>query len=173
MSSNNYKLLLLLILPISGCSVYSFTGAALVSGEQTVSIQQFYNNALLGPSNMSQVFTQKIKDYFQQNTNLTLVDKEGDLQFDGYISNYTVSPVAPNASANNTAQVSVISRITITVKATYVNIKNEQFDFDQNFSFFVNFDSENVDLASNEDQFVEEIFDQIILDIFNASVANW
>ena len=45
--------------------------------------------------------------------------------------------------------------------------------FDKNFSFFVNFDSESTDLASSEDQFVEEIFDQIILDIFNASVANW
>ena len=29
------------------------------------------------------------------------------------------------------------------------------------------------ELSSNEQEFVEEIFDQIILDIFNSSVANW
>jgi len=121
---------------------------------------------------MSQVFTEKIRDYFQQNTSLTLVENNGDLQFDGYISNYTVNPVAPTAGPDG-LQISSTSRIQITIKTTYVNIKNDQFDFDQNFSFFVDFDSENIDLASNEDQFVEEIFDQIILDIFNASVANW
>jgi len=176
MNWKNYKSLLLFILPIilplGGCSVYSFTGASLVNNEQTISIQQFYNNALLGPSTMSQVFTEKIRDYFQQNTSLTLVENNGDLQFDGYISNYTVNPVAPTAGPDG-LQVSSTSRVQITIKATYVNIKNDQFDFDQNFSFFVDFDSENIDLASNEDQFVEEIFDQIILDIFNASVANW
>ncbi|MCP4456981.1 MAG: hypothetical protein GY816_02980 [Cytophagales bacterium] len=172
MNWNKYRLLVLLVLPVSGCSVYSFTGASLVNGEQTVSIQQFYNNALLGPSNMSQVFTEKIRDYYQQNTSLTLVDNGGDLQLDGYIANYSVTPVAPRAGSDQ-IQVSTTSRVSISVKATYVNIKNEQFDFDKNFSFFVNFDSETTDLASNEDQFVEEIFDQIILDIFNASVANW
>lgn len=172
MNLNRYKFLFLLILPASGCSLYSFTGASLVDGEQTVSIQQFYNNALLGPSNMSQVFTEKIKDYFQQNTRLTLVNDNGDLQFDGYISSYTVSPVAPRVGSDG-LQVSTTSRITIIVKTTYTNIKNEQFDFDRNFSFFVNFDSQSIDLTSNEDRFVAEIFDQIILDIFNASVANW
>ena len=172
MNWKKFNLLLLLIIPVSGCSVYSFTGASLVNEEQTVSIQQFYNNAFLGPSNMSQVFTEKIRDYFQQNTRLTLVENAGDLQLDGYISNYTVTPVAPRAGADQ-LQISTTTRISITVKTTYVNIKNDQFDFDKNFSFFVDFDSESTDLASNEDQFVEEIFDQIILDIFNASVANW
>ena len=157
-----------------GCSVYSFTGASLVNNEQTISIQQFYNNALLGPSNMSQVFTEKMRDYFQQNTSLALVDDSGDLQFEGFIASYTISPVAPNASGNRDGlQVSATSRISISVKATYTNIKDDQFDFDRNFSFFRDYDSETTDLASNEDQFVEEIFDQIILDIFNASVANW
>ena len=172
MNSNSYKLLLLLFIPLSGCSVYSFTGASLVNGEQTVSIQQFYNNSLLGPSNMSQVFTEKIRDYFQQNTSLTLVENNGDLQLDGYVSNYTVTPVAPTGGRDG-GQISTTSRVTITVKATYLNIKDDQFDFDKNFSFFVNFDSESTDLTSSEDQFVEDIFKQIIIDIFNASVANW
>lgn len=122
---------------------------------------------------MSQVFTEKMRDYFQQNTSLSLVQNDGDLQFEGFISNYTVTPVAANASQGDGLQVSATTRITITVKATYTNLRNDQFDFDRSFSFFQDFDSENTDLQSVEDQLVEEIFDQIILDIFNASVANW
>jgi hypothetical protein len=173
MKSSICSFLLLAILNW-GCSVYSFTGASLVNGERTISIQQFYNNALLGPSNMSQVFTEKMRDYFQQNTNLTLVEDEGDLQFDGFISSFTVSPVAPNANQRDGGlQTSATTRVTITVQVTYVNVKNDQFDFDQSFRFFQDFDSDANDLQSVEDQLVDEIFNQIILDIFNASVANW
>jgi hypothetical protein len=156
------------------CSVYSFTGASLVSGEETISIDQFYNNALLGPADMSQVFTEKMRDYFQQNTNLTLVNSNGDLQFEGYIASYNVTPVTPSASQNDNAlQVSSSTRISISVHVTYINLKNDEFDFDQKFSFFRDFETEQVDISAVEDQFVEEIFDQIIFDIFNASVANW
>jgi len=173
MKSSIYSLLALAVI-CTGCSAYSFTGASLVNGERTISIQQFYNNALLGPSNMSQVFTEKMRDYFQQNTSLALVQDNGDLQFDGFISSFTVSPVAPNANARDGGlQTSATTRVTITVQVTYVNIKNDQFDFDQSFRFFQDFDSEATDLQSVEDQLVDEIFNQIILDIFNASVANW
>ncbi len=167
--------LLTLLLGISlstGCGVYSFTGASISPDVKTISIQTFYNNAPLGPSTMSVTFTESIKDYYQQNTSLELVDSNGDLQIDGYISNYTITPVAANTGNQNQADFSALSRITITVSATYVNVKDPTFDFDKNFSFFLDYDTDT-DLASNEERFVEEIFDQIILDIFNASVANW
>ncbi len=160
------------LFPIS-CGVYGFTGASIDPSVKTISIQTFYNNATLGPSNMSVLFTETIKDYYQQNTSLSVVDDNGDLQIEGLISNYTITPVSATASGNNNeADFSSLSRITITVSASYVNTKDDEFDFDKNFSFFVDFDN-TIDLSSNEQDYVEEIFDQIILDIFNASVANW
>ena len=174
MKLKSFSLFLLLssLIFVSGCGVYSFTGASIAQDVKTISIQTFYNNAPLGPSNMSVLFTEKIKDYYQQNTSLEIVDNNGDLQIDGFISNYTVTPVAANQGVGNQGDFSALSRITITVSATYVNLKDPTFDFDKNFSFFKDFDTD-IDLASNEELFVEEIFDQIILDIFNASVANW
>lgn len=170
---NSSLLCLLLALACStGCGVYSFTGASISPEVKTISIQTFYNNAPLGPSNMSVLFTENVKDYFQQNTSLELVDVNGDLQLDGLITNYTITPVAANAGTQGQADFSALSRITITVSATYVNIQDPTYDFDKSFSFFKDFDTDT-DLAANEEQFVEEIFDQIILDIFNASVANW
>ncbi|MEO9870487.1 LPS assembly lipoprotein LptE [Ekhidna sp.] len=156
----------------SGCGVYSFTGASISPDVKTISIQTFYNNAPLGPSTMSALFTENIKDYFQQNTSLELTDVNGDLQIDGFISNYTITPVAATAGSQGQADFSALSRITITISASYVNVNDPTFDFDRTFSFFRDFDN-SINLPANEEAFVEEIFDQIVLDIFNASVANW
>lgn len=162
------------VVMLSSCGIYSFTGASISSDIKTISIQTFYNNAPLGPSNMSVVFTEKIKDYYQQNTSLTLVDDEGDLQLEGEIVNYTLNPVAPSASQNsNQVDFTSLTRISITVSAAYVNTQDDQFDFDRNFTFFLDFDQNTTDLSANEDGFVDEIFEQIVLDIFNSSVANW
>ena len=123
---------------------------------------------------MSQVFTEAIKDYFLQNTSLSFVNDDGDLQIDGSIERYTLSPVAPTASNDpNGIDFSTLTRITISVKAQYINTQDETFNFDQSFSFFQDFDQTTTDLSASEDGFVEEIFKQIIIDIFNASVANW
>ena len=178
-NSRNPKLLFYLLVSLaaglfSSCGVYSLTGVSLNKGEKTISIGTFYNNASLGPTNMSVLFTEEIKDYFQQNTSLELVDTNGDLNIEGDISNYTIAPVAANAAGgDNQADFSTLSRITITVKASYTNIKDPAFDFEnKNFSFFVDFDNTQ-DLSSIEEGLVEEVFEQIILDIFNASVTNW
>ncbi|MEO9475316.1 MAG: LPS assembly lipoprotein LptE [Cyclobacteriaceae bacterium] len=174
MRSIIFSLVLISTIFLSNCGIYSFTGASISPSVKTISIQTFYNNAPLGPSNMSATFTEMIKDYYQQNTSLTIVDSNGDLQIDGYVSNYQISPVAANASGSSTGvDYSSLSRITITVFATYINTQDDQYDFERRFSFFKDYDQNESDLSSNEQQFVEEIFDQIILDIFNASVANW
>ena len=54
----------------------------------------------------------------------------------------------------------------------YHNIDDDTFNYEKRFSFFKDFDQEEVDLSSVEEEFVEEIFDQIIIDMFNESVAN-
>jgi hypothetical protein len=175
MKLRNFRLLLLVLSLgfITNCGVYSFTGASISPDVKTISIQTFYNNAPLGPSNMSVLFTESVKDYFQQNTSLELIDNNGDLQLDGFITNYTITPVAATSSGQNDGlDFSALSRITITVNASYINVKDPSFDFDRSFSFFKDYDN-TIDLSGNEESFVEEIFDQIILDIFNASVANW
>ena len=165
---------LILLVALWGCGVYTFSGASISPDVKTISIQNFPNEAPLGPATMSVTFTENIKDYFQQNTNLALVDDNGDLQIEGYISDYRITPVAASASSSgNGPDYSSLSRITITVFASYINTKDDEFDFEKSFSFFVDYDQNTTDLASSEEQFVEEIFDQIIFDIFNASVANW
>jgi hypothetical protein len=174
---NKFIWLILLILgPLSSCGVYSFTGASIAPDIQTISIQRFIDEVGAGPPTMSQIFTEAIRDYYQQNTNLTLVDDNGDLQIEGSITGYRVAPLAPTASGNqnfNNADVAGLQRLTITVRASYINTKDDSFDFDKTFSFYRDYDPEREPLRSNEQDFIDEIFEQIILDIFNSSVANW
>lgn len=169
---NRILLLFLMALPY-GCGVYSFTGASISPDIKTISIQTFFNNAPLGPSNMSVLFTERIKDYFQQNTSLELVDNDGDLQMDGYIADYTITPVgATGGGGANATNLSPQTRITITVFATYFNTQDDTFDFEKRFSFWQDVD-ESEDINAIEQEIVEIIFDQLVIDIFNASVANW
>ena len=64
--------------------------------------------------------------------------------------------------------------MTLRVNASYLNNKDDQFNYEnKTFSFYKDFNQNTEELSSNEQEFVEEIFDQIILDIFNSSVANW
>ena len=167
----------LMIFGTTACGVYSFTGANIPAGTNTISIQTFYDEVGTGPPNLSQLFTEKIKDYYQQNTSLTLVPTEGDLQLEGSISGYRLTPMAPRASGSQNFEntdIAALQRLTITVKVTYLSTQDDTFDFEgQSFSFYQDYDPEKEDFNSIEATLVEEIYDAIILDIFNATVANW
>ena len=167
----------LMLVFLTACGVYSFTGANIPAGTNTISIQTFYDEVGSGPPNLSQLFTEKIRDYYQQNTSLTIVPTEGDLQIEGSIVGYRLTPMAPKSSGNqnfNDADIAALQRLTITVKTTYLSTQDDSFDFEgQSFSFYVDYDPEKQDFNSIEATLVEEIYDAIILDIFNATVANW
>lgn len=163
-----------LLLSLSGCGNYTFTGASLGPDVKTISIDNFFNDANGGPPNMSQLFTEEIRDYYQANTNLALVPENGDLLLEGAITRYEFVPVAPRASGSNeVADVAGLIRLNITVSASYINTYDDEFNFEnKSFTFFADFDSDR-DPSSVEEELIEEIFDQIIFDIFTATVANW
>lgn len=162
---------LISVLSLAGCGVYSFTGVAITA--ETMSIQTFYNEAEGGPPDLAQTFTNKLRDYYLQNTNLTLVKEDGELQVEGSVTGYKLSPIAPTAAGGNNVGLSDLTRLTITVTATYINTEDETFNFEnRKFSFYADYDS-NENLTVIENRLIEQIYDQIILDIFNASVANW
>ena len=156
----------------TSCGVYSFQGTTTTA--KNISIDEFYNNTDLGPANLGQTFTNRIKDYFIQNTNLSVVQSNGELRLEGTITGYTLTPIAPTSTGNPSEINSASStRLTITVKANYINTLDESMSFkDKSFSFFKDFSNDQT-LADIEEQLIKQIFDQISLDIFNASVANW
>lgn len=165
----------LLILSCQACGIYSFTGANISPDVKTISIDYFSNEAGDGPPNMSQQFTEMMKDYFQNNTNLAFDNAgNGDLQFSGAITGFSYKPISPTASGNpNEPDVAGLQRLTITVSVQYANTKDDTYDFDKTFSFYADYNPSTTQLSAVEPDLINQIFDSIILDIFNASVANW
>lgn len=159
------------LIPLS-CGVYSFTGAS--TNAKTISITEFYNNADLGPANMGQTFTNSLKNYFIQNSNLSIAAADGELQLEGEIMDYKLTPISPTSTGNpNDFNTASSTRVTITVKVTYVNSLDDKMSFkSKTFSFYKDFTNDQ-NYADVEETYIREIFERIIMDIFNASVANW
>jgi hypothetical protein len=169
--SNVRKLLFFFIstLALSSCKVsYSFTGAD-VGEAETISIAVFESGALEGPANLGPIFTESMRDYFQRNTPLDPASSNGDLEFSGEVSSYQVKQVAQGANQLQNAE---LQRLEITVSVDFINNYDPDASFTRKFSSFQDFGADQ-NLQDVEDELIEVIFDQVITDIFNASVANW
>jgi hypothetical protein len=167
--------LILLTVVLYQCGVYSFSGASISPDIETVSVDFFYNEAGDGPPNLSQLFTEGLKEYFQNNTNLGIDNSgNGDLQFSGNIASYRYAPMAPTVAGNeNQPDNAGLQRLTISVRVEYINTQDDTFDFDQQFSFYADYNPRTTSISAIEPALIEEIFTQLYVDIFNASVANW
>jgi hypothetical protein len=165
-------LCVLCFIPLSGCGVYSFTGTTLSPDIQNISIANFLNDVGGGPANISQRFTERLKEYYQQNSTLKIAAPDGnaDLQLEGSIIGYDVTPIAPTQGQNG--QLAALNRLTIRVQVRFVNTKNEEENFESPFSFYADFPQDRT-LTQVENDLITVIFDQIVFDIFNKSVANW
>jgi hypothetical protein len=159
------------IISCTGCGFvkYSFTGTTLRPDVKTISVANFINNSGGGPANITQNFTERVKDYYQQNSTLKIYPPNGtaDLQLEGAITGYDLTPIAPTQG-----QFASLNRLTVRVQVKFVNTKDETENFDAPFSFYADFPQERT-LTAVENELLTEIFDQIVLDIFNKSVANW
>ncbi|MCS7017943.1 MAG: LPS assembly lipoprotein LptE [Cytophagales bacterium] len=156
---------------------FTFSGINLDPKIQTMQIDLFYADVPAGPANLALQFTETLREYFMRNTRLRLVNSNGDLRFSGTITEYEVTPVAPSAGSVQSGgiefqQLGALQRLTIKVKVNYENVADESLNFEQEFSFFEDF-PQNQTLSQVEQDLIRRIFDQIILDIFNKSVANW
>lgn len=157
----------LLTVLIAGCRVYSFTGASISPDVKTISIAYFPNQASMVQPALSQIFTEKLREKFVSQTSLIQVNSNGDLQFEGAITDYTAIPTAIQGNEQ-----AALNRLTITVNVKFTNIKDEKQSFQTSFSRFTDYDSRK-NLASVEQELINEICNQLVDDIFNKAVINW
>lgn len=170
---NRFRVLIFILLLAShfslltSCGVYSFKGATLSPDIKSVTVVNFTMSTAGGPANMALQFNEKMKEYYQRNTSLALLPSNGDMQLEGTITGYEVTPTAP--TANDQA---ALNRLTITIQVKFTNNKDEEKNFDQSFSFFKDF-SQSQTLSQVESRLIPTILDQIVQDIFNKSAGDW
>jgi hypothetical protein len=168
------KLILLLIMTIclgvsQGCRIsYKFNGAALdYNLYKTVHIGEFPIRAALVYAPLQQTFENELTDYVTRNTRLRVVDGAADLELEGEITGYTLTPQAVTEDAYAS-----MTRLTITVRVKYTDTKKDSNDVDQSFSAYRDFEASQM-LMDVQEELCNQIAKELVELIFNATLGNW
>ena len=161
--------LLILILFTTSCSVkYSLTGASISPETKTFQVNYFQNNAPLIEPGIERDFTNKLIDLLINQTSLELVKSNGDLTYEGEIVEYRISPTTATAD-NRAAQ----NRLTVGVNIRFYDKNDSEADFEKRFSFYYDYPGNIQLIGGQRDTALDEIFERITQDVFNASLAKW
>ncbi len=151
-----------------GCKIsYSFTGASISPEVKTASIQYFQNRASLVQPGLSQYITDALIDKCKAQTNLSIVNGIGDVNFEGEITGYNTRPSTVAADSR-----AATNRFTIAVKVKFTNSVDPEYSYEQTFTRYSDYNS-NLDLSAVEEELSAEIVEFLIEDIFNKAFVNW
>lgn len=168
-SLNNFIILITTVFLIQGCSVYSLSGVS-IDKEETFEVRFFQNEAAIVEPGIDREFTEQLRDIIQNQSPLVLTNSNADVVYEGEIIEYYIAPQA-STSENLAAQ----NRLTITVNVRFFNNTREdgEYDFERRFSFFSDVPGETQLVGSALDTALDEIYERITQDVFNASLARW
>lgn len=160
-------IILVAVVLLSSCVHYGFKGITIPPEAKTISVGFFQNQAALANPSEAQKFTEKLRDMVSSQTSLALTKQNGDLQFEGVIADYSVTPVSIQST-----DAAALNRLTITVNVKYSNKFDATKNFEQSFSRFSDYKSSQT-LSSVESGLMEEINRQLTEDVFNRAFNNW
>lgn len=168
MRSTTFFLVIIGLIVLQACKVgYSFTGADIPADAYTFSVKTFKITTPMAAANYDIRISEALKDLMLAQTRLDLIEKRGDLQFEGVITRYESSNAAVSGEEYTT-----VNRLTITIQVKYVNTIEREKSFDKTFTRFADYSSSQ-DFSSVENELIEEINAQITQDIFDASLGAW
>ncbi len=134
---------------------------------KTIDISEFPIRAALVYPPLQQTFENKLLDYVTRQTRLQEVDGPADIELTGEITGYSLSPQAVGTDAYATE-----TRLTITVRVKYTDNKNPANNLDQTFSAYRQFSS-SLMLTDVQDDLCNQISEELVNLIFNATLGNW
>ena len=160
-----------MVMLMTACTVsYKFNGSSIdYTKIKTISFETFPNRSIgfvWGP--MESMFNTALQDIYMQQTRLQQVKRGGDLQLSGEITNYDAYNKGVGADGYST-----MAELRMTVRVTFTNNSNPQENFEaKQFSSSREYDATQ-QLASVQDELVNQMIKDIVDQIFNATVANW
>jgi len=154
---------------VSACSIsYKFNQSSIdYTKVSSITIHDFPNLAQLVYAPLAQQFTEALKDKYTRQTKLQLKNDGGDLELEGEITGYNLTPLAvsDNMYASQT-------RLTIAIRVRFTNKTDSEQDFERTFSAHSEFDNTSM-LDQVQDDLCDVIMKEIIDQIFNETVATW
>lgn len=155
---------------LTACGIYSFSGISIGPEIKTFEVRPFTNEAAIIIPNLDRQLTTELQDYIQNQTNLDLTTRNGDIVYEGEIINYYI---APSTATANTNQPAAENRLTITVRMRYIDTKNEKNDLEKNLSFFQDFEGSSVLTNSQQEELHERIIERLTQDMVTETLARW
>lgn len=155
---------------LAACTVsYKFNGSSINYDKvKTISFENFPNRSaafVWGP--MESMLNTALQDKYMQQTRLKQVRQNGDLQLSGEITNYDAYNKGVGSDGYST-----MAELKMTVNVRFVNNTNHAEDFEQQFSASREYNSTQ-QLSAVQEGLVNQMIDEIVEQIFNATVANW
>ncbi len=154
---------------LSSCSIsYKFTGTSLNYDKvKSISVDKFPLRSSYVWAPMESMFYNTLVDEYSKKTKLTVLKRGGDLQVSGEIVEYSQTNKSIAADGY-----SAQTQLKVTVNVRFVNNSNHAEDFEQRFSATTDYDSSQ-QLSQVQESLVQEMINDIVNQIFNATVANW
>ena len=163
-----YPIIIALLL-LNGCVIsYKFNGASIdYATTKTISIADFPNVAPLVYAPLSTNLSDGIRDLFQRQTRLEQVRRGGNLEIEGEITGYTLTPMAVSADSY-----SAETKLTITVKVRFTNNVAPEESFEKTYTAYQTFDASQM-LNDVQDELCNTMITEIAEQIYNDTVAKW
>lgn len=163
-----HLLILSLTLLLAACSVsYKFTGTSInYDIIKSIQIDKVANRAPYGWAPMEAMFNNRLQDVYANQTRLKLVKRAGDLQLAGEITGYDQFNKSISADGLS-SQV----QLKMTVNIRYRNNKTGE-SWERQFSATSQYDATQ-QLTAVQEKLVTEMVNDIVDQVFNATVANW
>ena len=164
------KIVLLLCMGLLNACVisYKFNGASIdYSPTKTISIADFPNVAALVYAPLSNNLSDGIRDLFQRQTRLEQVRRGGNLEIEGEITGYALTPMAVSADSY-----AAETKLTITVKMRFTNNVAPEESFEKTYTAYQTFDSSQM-LNDVQDDLCTTMIAEIADQIYNDTVAKW
>lgn len=148
-------------------SCYTLNGISIPDNVSSYYVDNFDLKARNAPPLINQIFTEQLKNKINQQTKLVANNTDPDVEFKGDVSRFELEQLAPTRDVETS-----LNRLKISIAVEYINNRNPDLSWKQSFS--QNFDfSPDQDLLSVQDQAIDDIYEQIIEQIFNKSFADW
>jgi hypothetical protein len=105
-------------------SCYSFKGASLAPELKTIQINNIRMETAGGPSNLALTINEKLKEYFQRNTTLKIINQNPDLLLEGSVTGFELTPQAPTSDDK-----AGLNRLTLRIQIQLTNRLDETKKF--------------------------------------------
>ena len=169
MKLKNVFVIIAVLVCTTACTVsYKLNGASIdYNLIKTITLETFANRASYQWGPMASMFNNSLSDIYARQTKLRQVKRDGDLQISGEITSYDQT----NKSISADGYSSMV-QLKMSVKVKFTNTKSREEDFERTFSASREYDSSQ-QLSAVQEELVQQMIDDIVDQIFNATVANW